>query len=141
MLTKLLKASHILRISKFPSNLKIFENLKKSYTLIRHFNIFMDNHTLHGGRRNFSNYQLQAFSTAEILKSFVNYGFKTNDTQMIKMPKKGQYFQFKNHEKKSPFMYNTDLEIFLVPEDNRKQNLDESCTSKYQKNACFLEWL
>ena len=49
----------------------------------------MDNHTLHGGRRNFSNYQLQAFSTAEILKSFVNYDFKTNDTQMIKMPKKG----------------------------------------------------
>ena len=39
---------------------------------------------------------LQAFSTAEILKSHVNGYFKINGKQRIKMPKKGKYVKLKN---------------------------------------------
>ena len=38
---------------------------------------------------------------------------------------------------KSSFIINTDLESILVPEDNGKQNPEESYTSKYKKHvAC-----
>ena len=41
------------------------------------------------------------------------------------MPKKGEYIQFKNFEKKkSPFMIYADFENILVPEDNEKQNMN-----------------
>ena len=51
------------------------------------------------------------------------------------MPKKGEYDKFKNFERKikSPFMIYADFESILVPEDNGKQNLNESYTNKYQK--------
>ena len=51
------------------------------------------------------------------------------------MPKKGQYIKFKNFERKikSPFMIYADFESILVPEDNGKQNPNESYTSKNQK--------
>ena len=47
---------------------------------------------------------------------------------MIKMPKKGESFSFKNYDRKikSPFMIYTDFQISLVPEDNGKQNPDQS---------------
>ena len=46
------------------------------------------------------------------------------------MPKKGQYGRFQNCERK-------DLKSFLMTEDNRNQNPDESYTNKYQKHvAC-----
>ena len=50
------------------------------------------------------------------------------------MPKKGDYVKFKNYERKlkSPFMINVDFETVLVPQDNRKQNPEESYTNKYQ---------
>ena len=53
----------------------------------------------------------------------------------VKMPKKGEYVKFKNFERKikSPFMIYVDFESVLVPEDNGKQNLNESYTNKYKK--------
>ena len=55
------------------------------------------------------------------------------------MSKKGEYVKFKNYERKikSPFIIYADLESILVPEDNGKQNPEESYTNKYEKHiAC-----
>ena len=48
------------------------------------------------------------------------------------MPKEGEY---KNYIRKiiPLFMVYANLKSILVPEDNKKQNPDESYTSKYQK--------
>ena len=56
---------------------------------------------------------------------------------MIKMSNKGEYVKFKNCEQKikSTFMIYADFESILVPEDNGKQNTNESCTNKYQKHV------
>ena len=54
------------------------------------------------------------------------------------MPKKGEYVKFKKFERKikSPFMIYPSFESILVPENNGKQNPNESST-KYQKHvAC-----
>ena len=53
---------------------------------------------------------------------------------MIKMPKNSEYISFKSFDRKikPPFMIYANLEIILVPEDNGKQNPDESYTTKYQ---------
>ena len=52
------------------------------------------------------------------------------------MPKKGEYVQFKNYERKikSSFIFYADFESTLVPGNNEKQNSAESYTSKYQKH-------
>ena len=52
------------------------------------------------------------------------------------MPKKGENIKFKNFERKiiSPFMIYPDFESARVPEDNEKQNPNESYTTKYQKH-------
>ena len=42
----------------------------------------------------------------------------------------------KNYERKSPFMIYVDFESILVPEDNGKQNPNESYTNKCQKDLC-----
>ena len=55
------------------------------------------------------------------------------------MPTKGEFLKFKNYERKikSQFMIYADFESNLVPENNGKQNPNESYTSKYQKHvAC-----
>ena len=55
------------------------------------------------------------------------------------MPKKGEHVKFKNFKRKikSPFMIYVDFESILLPEDNGKQNPNESYTNKYQKHvAC-----
>ena len=56
---------------------------------------------------------------------------------MIKVPKEGEYVQFKNFERKikSPVMIYVDFESILVPEDNGKQNPNESYTNEYQKHV------
>ena len=41
-------------------------------------------------------------------------------------------FKFFGRKTKSPFMIYADFESILVPEDSKKQNLNESDTSKYQ---------
>ena len=46
------------------------------------------------------------------------------------MPKSGEYVKFKSYEKKikSPFVKH--FESFLVPENNGKQNLEDSFSNK-----------
>ena len=99
----------------------------------------MYNHTLHRTKKHFCRYCLQAFSTEEILKCYIKDYFKTNGKQKILMPKKADYVKYKNYETKikSPFIIYADFESILVPEDNGKQNPEESDTNKYQKHiAC-----
>ena len=67
------------------------------------------------------------------IKRHVKDCLKINGKQIIKMPKKGENVRFKNYERKikSPFV---DFKSILVPQDNEKQNSEESYTSKYQKH-------
>ena len=52
------------------------------------------------------------------------------------MPKKGDYVNFKNYERriKSLFIIYVNFESVLVPKDNGKQIPKESYTNKYQKH-------
>ena len=105
------------------------------YILIKDFNTFMYNHTLRCGRKHFCRYCLQAFKTADKLTCC----FKINGKQSIKTPNNGRYIKFKNfgRKTKSLCIVYADFESILVPEDNGKQNLNESYTKKYQKHvAC-----
>ena len=55
------------------------------------------------------------------------------------MPKKCEYIKFKHSGRKikSSLINYADLESILVPEDNGKQNPNQSYTNKYQKHvAC-----
>ena len=55
------------------------------------------------------------------------------------MSKNSEYAKFRNYERKvkSPFIIYADFESILVPENNRKQNPNESYTNKYEKHvAC-----
>ena len=55
------------------------------------------------------------------------------------MSKNSEYAKFRNYERKvkSPFIIYADFESILVPENNRKQNPNESYTDKYEKHvAC-----
>ena len=63
--------------------------------------------------------------------------FEINGKQTIKMPKKGEHVTFKNFERKanSPFMIYADFESILVPEDNGKQDPNESYINKYQQHV------
>ena len=65
------------------------------YVLIKDFDTFMYDHTLHRGRKHFCRYCLQAFRTEEILKRHIKDCFKINDKQRIIMPKKGEYVNSK----------------------------------------------
>ena len=53
------------------------------------------------------------------------------------MPKKGEYVKFKNFERKIKFLFMiyADFESILVPENDGKQNSNESYTNKYKKHA------
>ena len=99
----------------------------------------MYNQTLHRGRKYFCYYYLHFSKTPEILGTdvFNNlklFCFKINDKQMIKMPKNVETTKFENYEKyiKSPFMIYTDSEIFLMPENKKKQKPDVPYKNKYQ---------
>ena len=94
----------------------------------------MYDHTLHRGRKHFCRYFQQDFRTEEKLKCHIRDGFKTNGKLTIK---KVEYIKFKNFGRKikSPFIIQADFESILVPEDNGKQNLNESYTTKDQKHV------
>ena len=55
----------------------------------------------------------------------------------IVMPNKGEYLEFKKPARKikSPFLTYAEFESILVPEDNVKQNPNESYANKYQKHV------
>ena len=103
--------------------------------LIKGFNAFMYDHSLHRRRKHFCIYCLLVFLTEEILKHNIKDSFKINGKQRIIIHKKGNYVKFKNFERKikSPFLILGDFESILVPEDNRKKNPNPSCTNKYKK--------
>ena len=69
---------------------------KRRYVLIKDFNTFMYDHTLHRGRKHFYCYCLQGFTSEEILKLRIKDYFKINGKQRIIMPNKGEYVKFKN---------------------------------------------
>ena len=65
--------------------------------------------------------------------------FKINIKSRIIIPKKGKNVKIRNFSRKinPPFINYTDFENILVPENNGKQNPEESYTEKYQKHiAC-----
>ena len=113
----------------------MIEEGEKHYVLIKDFNKFMYDHSLHCGRKHFCRYCLHAFITEEILKHHIKNCFKINGKQKIKMPEIGEYVKFQNFERKikSLFMSCVDFESILVSEVNGKQNPNESYTNKYQQ--------
>ena len=68
--------------------LLIGEKGRRHYVIIKNFNTFMYTHTLHGRRKPFCRYCLQALSTEEILKNHIKDCFKISGNQNIIMPKK-----------------------------------------------------
>ena len=113
--------------------------VRKSTMFLSEIIQYMYDHTLHHGRKHVCCYCLQAFQPAKKLKYHIKDCFKNNGKQTVKKPRKGEYTQFKKFERKvkSPFMMYADLESILVPEDNKKQNPNETYTNIYQKHvAC-----
>ena len=86
-------------------------------------------------------YCLQAFSTEKILKNHIKNCF--NGKQRIITLKKGEDVKSKNYERKikSPIIIYADFESVLVPENNEKQNPEESYTNKYLKTFCLQLWI
>ena len=89
----------------------------RHYVVIKKFNTFMYDHTLH---LHFCLYSLQIFSTEKILKRHIKDRFEINSKQYNKIPKTGAYCKFKNYERKvkSPSIIHGDFERILVSEDN-----------------------
>ena len=92
--------------------LLVGEEGKRHYVLIKDFNTFMYNDTLHRGRTHFCRYCLQASSTEEIVKHHIKGCFKMIGKQRIIMPRKGEFVKLKNYEKKikSQFIIYVDFE-------------------------------
>ena len=118
---------------KYVDLLLIGEEDKRHYALIKDFNTFMYDHSLHRGKKHFCRYCLQPFKTEEISKRHIKDCFKINIKQRIIMPKKVEYVKFKNYERKikSLFIIYAYLQGILVPEHNGKQNPKESYANKY----------
>ena len=79
------------------------------------------------------------FISEEIFKCHIKDCFKIIGKQRIRMPKKSEYVKLKTFERKikSPFMIYADFESILGPEDNGKQNPEETCKNKYQNHAAL----
>ena len=109
----------------------------KHYVFIKDFNTFIYDYTLHRGRKYSCPYFLHVSITEEILKGHIEDCFKINGKQTIKITKKGEYVKFNNLDRKmkSPFMIYASFESILVPEDNEKENPNESYTNRYQKHV------
>ena len=58
--------------------LLIGEGEKKHYVVIKYFNTFIYDHSLHRGRKHFCRYCLYTFITEEILKRLIKDCFKSN---------------------------------------------------------------
>ena len=114
---------------------------KRHYVLLKDFNTFRYDHTLHRGKR--YQYCLQPFRAAEKLKCHIKDFFEINGKNRIKMPNKGEYVRFKIFERKikSRFMLYTDFQNILVLKGNGKENPNEFYTNKYQKYiACSYDY-
>ena len=94
----------------------------------------MYDHILNYGSKHFLSLLalLVYFSTEEILKPHIKDCLKINSKQRNKMPKKDEYVKFRSFErKKKSLKICTDFESILVPENNGKQNSNESYTNKH----------
>ena len=60
---------------------------KRHYVLIKNFNTFMYDRTLHRGRKHFCYHFLEAFRTLEKFEFHIKDCFRINGKQKIKMPK------------------------------------------------------
>ena len=112
---------------------------EKKYGLINDFSRFMNDHSLHRGKKHFCPYCVHAFITKEVVKRHIKDCFKINGKQTVKINEKIEHVKFKNFERKlkSLFIIYTDFESILVLEDNKKQTKNESHTNKYQEHvAC-----
>ena len=74
------------REEKHVDLLLIGEEGKRHYVLIKDYNIFMYNHTVHRGRKHFCCYCLRVFSTEEILERHIRDCFKINGKQNVILP-------------------------------------------------------
>ena len=71
---------------------------KRHSVMIKDFNTFMYEHSLHRGSKHFCHSCLHVFTTEEILMRHIKDCFKINGKQTIKMSKKSEYIRFKNFE-------------------------------------------
>ena len=78
----------------------IGEGEKTLYALIKDFNTFIYDYSLHHGKKHFCRYFLHALIKEEILKRHIKDCFKINGKQTIKLCKKGEYVKFKNFKEK-----------------------------------------
>ena len=70
------------------------EEVKMHYALIKDFNTFICDNTLHLGKKHFCRYCLQASGTEKVLKRQVKDCFKINGKQRIKILKNWKYVRF-----------------------------------------------
>ena len=71
-------------------DLKKEEEIKRQYVLIKNFNTFLYDYTLHRERRYFGRYCSQDFKTVETLTCHIKNYFNINGKQRIKTSKKRQ---------------------------------------------------
>ena len=84
------------------------------YVLTKNCNTFMYDRILHRARKHFCPFSLPAFIRVETLKGyFIDY-FKINAKQMILTLKKGEYFRFKNYERKIKLPFTIYRIFFLI---------------------------
>ena len=95
---------------------------KRHYVLIKDFNTFKYNHTLHQEKSIFAiilyKLLLQKVCFKLLLQKDCNKDcFNINDKQKILMSKNGEYVKLENYERKtkSPFIIYADFESILVP--------------------------
>ena len=107
------------------------EKGKKHYVLIKDFKRFIYNHTLHHRKKHLCRYNLQAFSTEEILKRHIKNRLKINGKPKIIIHEKVEYVKLKNYDQKikPPFIIYGDFKSILVLENNGKQKPEESYTN------------
>ena len=67
---------------------------KRHYVLLKDFNTFTYDHTLHPGKRHFCRYCFQAFSAEKFLKRNIKNWFQTDGKERVLMPKTSKYVQF-----------------------------------------------
>ena len=91
----------------------------------------------------FCSYRLQAFSAEQILKRHNKDCFKIDRKQRIIMHKNSEYVKFRNYERKikSLFIIYVDFASILEPENNEKQNPEESFKYQISNKYCLQLWL
>ena len=106
---------------------------KKHYILMKDFNTFMYDPTLHCGRKQFCRYCLWAFRPAEKLKYRIKDCYTIILSKLLKCLRRLNILNSKILGKKIPLIIYAVFESVLAPEDNVKQNSNESYTNNYQK--------